>query len=86
MTKAKFSVGTVVQLKSGGIAMTVEVASSGKVGCIWSDKTGRLRRETLPAETLQLFDQYRDVPMLVIEGLTHSSDEVAEILKGQGNA
>ena len=46
-------VGMVIQLVSGGTAMTIEHVADSGVCCVWTDRDGKLRRDTLPAEALK---------------------------------
>jgi len=48
----EWKLGNVVQLKSGGPAMTVESVSGDAVGCVWFDRN-RLFRDTFKASLLR---------------------------------
>lgn len=51
-----FQVGDIVELKSGGLGMTVEgseeIKGSTHVKCVWHDK-GKVQRELFPEATLR---------------------------------
>lgn len=50
-----FKVGDVVQLNSGGSAMTVEEIEGNYVSCVWFEKQ-KVERATFPAATLSKFE------------------------------
>lgn len=47
-----FSVGDVVQLKSGGESMTIEEVDGDNISCVWFDGK-KLQRQTCGAGTLK---------------------------------
>ena len=49
-----FSVGDVVQLKSGGESMTVEEVDSDDISCVWFEGKN-LQRQTFGAGTLKQY-------------------------------
>lgn len=59
----KFKVGDVVQLKSGGSAMTIEAFADPKVyedadkcvSCVWFDSENRLQRDNFLTDTLKKY-------------------------------
>jgi uncharacterized protein YodC (DUF2158 family) len=83
----QLSIGDVVSFKSGGQGMTVEEVNLNMVGCVWLSRDGRVRRDTFPSACLRHGDSRFDgIADLVIEGVTHSSDEIDVYLKAAGNA
>jgi uncharacterized protein YodC (DUF2158 family) len=82
-----FAIGDRVSLTSGGQAMNVESVQTESVACVWLDKAGKVRRDTFPKQCLRHGDSRFDgIPDLVIEGITHTRDELDSYLKVSGNA
>jgi uncharacterized protein YodC (DUF2158 family) len=53
MAEQQLKVGDVVQLKSGGPAMTVSsITPGGAVECMWFDKKNERNFDTFPRDTL----------------------------------
>jgi hypothetical protein len=82
---SEITVGTVVQYKSGGHAMTVDRIEGERAICVSSDGR-RTRFDNVAITSLQPHLPYGEVGMLVIEGVTHTREEVVDILKEAGNA
>jgi len=49
-----FQVGDVVQLKSGGVSMTVEAIDGDDIACVWFEGK-RVERNSFPTGTLQKY-------------------------------
>ncbi|MGD9810407.1 MAG: DUF2158 domain-containing protein [Sphingobium sp.] len=82
-----FSPGDVVSLQSGGAAMTLVQIMGNDADCVWMTKLGQLRRTTLPTKCLRAgTDEYDGVGTLIIEGMTHSRDEIDRLYGDAGNA
>jgi uncharacterized protein YodC (DUF2158 family) len=59
----QFKVGDIVELNSGGEAMTVVKTSKTDIVCQWFSKGGRLNKNQFPVECL------REKPKPVLSGL-----------------
>lgn len=53
-----FNVGDTVQLKSGGLVMTVESLQQHEgvdmVSCVWFDEKNEVRRQTFPVTVVEI--------------------------------
>jgi len=87
MMDLDFKTGNMVSLKSGGAAMVIEALVDDLAQLVWMDKQARTRRDQLPTVCLRhssgQFDGVRD---LVIEGVTHSTDQLVDYLETAGRA
>jgi len=55
-----FNTGSAVQLKSGGVKMTVEAVEGGSIKCIWSDGK-RIFRDTFIPDVLTSYATFEDL-------------------------
>lgn len=58
MTYLKFQPGDVVELRSGGLPMTVVVSTSPLTTVTWHDEDGRPQNASYPTPCLELRDQH----------------------------
>ena len=86
LAEAKFSMGSSVTLKSGGLAMTVVSIDGDNATCVWLDKTGRDRSRDLPM--CCLMHDGGGAFNLIIEGFNATAEEVDQLTgrKAIGNA
>lgn len=68
------AVGDVVQLRSGGVVMTVERILEDRAICVWNDKMLRTRREDFLLETIAHAKSGDMTPM--IEGFNATAEDI----------
>lgn len=51
--------GDVVQLKSGGVLMTIESITDGRCLCIWADDKKTIQQKTVAIEALEKLESPR---------------------------
>ena len=73
--------GGVVQLRSGGIAMTISSIEDGIAHCVWSDKAGRIQRDQFPTELLKHSTLGTDA-IIVMAGLNTSQQQIDDAVWG----
>ena len=89
MTTPLFNAGDVVRLKSGGHPMTVEIADSEGIVCVWTDREKKFRRERVAVAALTPSDgEFDGVGDLIFEDYHATLEDIAENRKnsGLGNA
>lgn len=76
--------GGVVQLRSGGIAMTIESLEGEIAHCVWSDKAGRIQRDQFPTKLLKRSTLGSD-GIILMAGLNTSQQEIDDAVWGSTN-
>ncbi len=79
--------GDVVTLKSGGLPMTVVDCIGEQRVVAWQDKQGRMHKDQFHHDCLRRSaGEFDGMDNLIIEGVTHSREEIDAYLETAGNA